>query len=598
MTNDLSPRVPSHRLGGPRRRRPLRAGLIVIVVLAGLLTAGFTYLAKRGCSGRDTAVVAVSPDIAPLFNQLDASWSKTNPSVGGHCVAVTVVSRDSALMATQLAGPWDAADNGPPPNVWVPSSTVWAQYASTSAVVAKMVPKRQPSVASSPSVLAMPKDMAAALGWPNKVTFDWSDIATASADPNYWQTHGQSYGRFVFSMTDPKTSTAGLLALMSTADANNDGTVSASERADVVALKESMHRYVGDTSDVTTQLAKADRTSTAAVLAYGAAFPALERDVVAYDATKPREPLVAMYPSSGSYDANYPYLSLANPPWGTDAALAAATAFESYVLGPNGRSLFLANGYRVAGHGGPQLTNANGALAKVPSPLRTAPAPDSVADTLNTWTAITRQTNLLLVLDISGSMAEVVSGKQTRMDLAKAAAVAAVRQFDPKSSVGLWVFSTALNGTQDYKSLVSVGTLSDSMPDGQTRRQDMIDAIENITPGGDTGLYDTIAAAQAEMTAHYQQFATNLVVLLTDGKNDDTTGGLSLADLERKLNAARSSAKNVPVVTIGFGADADFATLAQISHASGTISLSSQDGVDIDKVLLAGIFGAPTTPGP
>jgi Ca-activated chloride channel family protein len=126
----------------------------------------------------------------------------------------------------------------------------------------------------------------------------------------------------------------------------------------------------------------------------------------------------------------------------------------------------------------------------------------------------------------------------------------------------------------------------------------MIDAIENITPGGDTGLYDTIAAAQAEMTAHYQQFATNLVVLLTDGKNDDTTGGLSLADLERKLDTARSSAKNVPVVTIGFGADADFATLAQISHASGTISLSSQDGVDIDKVLLAGIFGAPTTPGP
>jgi Ca-activated chloride channel family protein len=353
---------------------------------------------------------------------------------------------------------------------------------------------------------------------------------------------------------------------------------------------------VNDTSDITADLTKADHTSVSAALAYGAAFPALERDVVAYDATKPREPLVAVYPTSGSLDADYPYLTLANTSWGTKGASAAAGAFLSYATGSAGRSLFLANGYRDANDaGGSRLVAASGVQPSLPGPSRKAPNPDSVANALNTWTAITRQTNLLLVLDVSGSMADVVSGKKTRMDLAKTAAIAAVRQFDAKSSVGVWVFSTALDGTKDYKPLVPVGTLSDAMPDGKTRRQDMIDGIGKITPGGDTGLYDTIAAAQAEVTAHYQQFATNLVVLLTDGKNDDSTGGLSRAELERKLAAARASDRNVPIVTIGFGADADFATLAQISHASGTISLSSQDGVDIDKVLLAGIFGAPTT---
>jgi Ca-activated chloride channel family protein len=200
----------------------------------------------------------------------------------------------------------------------------------------------------------------------------------------------------------------------------------------------------------------------------------------------------------------------------------------------------------------------------------------------------------LLVLDISGSMKDIVTGTKTRMDLAKAAAVAAVQEFDDTSSVGLWVFSSGLDGSRDYKSLVPLGTLSDSMSDGHARRQDMIDAIRAIVPTGDTGLYDTVAAAQAEVMAHHERFATNLVVLLTDGKNDDPTGGLDLAELRKRLASARSGPNNVPVVTIGFGADADFATLATISHDSGTVTLSSKDGVDIDKVLLAGIFGAPS----
>jgi Ca-activated chloride channel family protein len=200
----------------------------------------------------------------------------------------------------------------------------------------------------------------------------------------------------------------------------------------------------------------------------------------------------------------------------------------------------------------------------------------------------------LLVLDISGSMKDVVTGRTTRMDLARAAAVAAVQEFDDTSSVGLWVFSSGLDGSRDYKALVPLGTLSDSMSGGHTRRQDMIDAIRKIVPTGDTGLYDTVAAAQREVMAHYQRFATNLVVLLTDGRNDDPTGGLDLSQLRKRLAAAHAGRTNVPVVTIGLGADADFATLATISRDSGVVTLSPQNGVDIDKVLLAGIFGAPS----
>jgi Ca-activated chloride channel homolog len=598
MANDPSGQVRSHRNGPPRRRRPWRAIGTVTVLVAALLTAGVTYYTTRGCSGRDTAVVAASPDIAPLLDQLNTAWTKTAPSVHGRCVSVTIEARDSALMAIQLAGPWDPLDNGPPPDAWVPSSSVWARDAATSATAARMLPDRQPSIARSPSVIAMPKTMAIALGWPGKVSFDWPDIAKAAADPGFWTKHGQKYGRFTFSMTDPKTSTAGLLSLMSVADPNNDGAVTSTELDGVLSLKPAMHRYLADTSDVLATVAKADQTSVAAVLATGAAFPALERDVIEYDKNRPHEPLVALYPTSGSLAADYPFLILTNPPWGTMTGPIAAGSFLTYVRGPAGRALFLANGYRDdIGTGGADLTAAYGATPGVANPPRTAPSPDSVAQTLTTWTAVTRRTNLLLVLDVSGSMNDIVSGRTTRMDLAKAAAIAAVRRFDSDSSVGLWVFSTGLDGKRDYKSLVPLGTLSDTMSDGGSRRDDMINAISTITATGDTGLYDTIAAAQREVIEHYQRFATNLVVLMTDGRNDDTTGGIGLAQLRQKLTSAKASRTNVPVVTIGFGADADYATLASISHTSGTISLSSAQGVDIDKVLLAGIFATPTSGG-
>lgn len=597
MATGLPARVRSHRAGGAKRRgHPVRVFAIVAVLVAALLTAGFSYYKRHSCTGKDTATIAASPDITSILEQLATDWQAGHPSVDGTCVAVNVEARDSALMATELASPWDPQDNGPAPDVWVPESSVWVREASVSSDIARMIPDRQPSLARTPAVIAMPRDMATALGWPAKVRFDWPDLARASQDSGYWPQHGQAWGPFTFAMTDPKTSTAGLLALMAIADGNNDGNVDSEEQAGVLALKETMGtRYLNDTSDIISKVEAADATGRTAVINYLSAFPALERDVIAYNHTGPKEPLVAIYPTSGSYDADYPYLILQNPPWKNAGGPVAAAAFLSYARGAHARDVFLADGYRDANRiGGAEVTvNANGAEPRVSFLPRAVLAPDSVAQTLTTWTAVTRPTNMLLVLDVSGSMNEKVSGRKTRLDLAKAAAIAAVNRFDDQSSVGLWIFSTAQNGTRDYKELVPLGKLSDSMNDGHSRQHDMVDAIGALQATGDTGLYDTIAAAQADVVAHFQPYATNLVVLMTDGRNDDTTGGLTLDQLKAKLKAAKNSQKNVPVVTVGIGSDADFATLADISHTSGTISLGAQEDFDIDQVLLAAIFGTP-----
>ncbi|HET8680250.1 MAG TPA: VWA domain-containing protein, partial [Micromonosporaceae bacterium] len=218
---------------------------------------------------------------------------------------------------------------------------------------------------------------------------------------------------------------------------------------------------------------------------------------------------------------------------------------------------------------------------------------DSVSRTLTTWTALTQPTNLLLVLDVSGSMKELVPGSgQTRLALAKKAARDAIGLFPEDAHVGLWAFSTRQNGTRDYRTVVPVGALGDPVGGQQTRKQALLAGVDSLQPAGDTGLYDTIAAAQRALLDSYRKNAANLVVLLTDGKNDDTTGGLAIAALRDQLaKNSKDPARRVPVVLIGFGNDVDFATLQEISRITGATARSSREVFDINQVLISAIFG-------
>lgn len=572
---------------------PWIAIVMVAVLVLGGMTAGWVYLIHRACSGHVTATVAASPSIAPILGHINEQWAATHPAVAGTCVFANIEAKDSALMATALGNDWDPQANGPAPDVWVPESSVWIRQASVNLNAERMMPDRQPSLARTPTVVAMPKDMATALGWPDSFPFDWPDLAKDAAVPAFWSTHGKPWGRFQFAMTDPTTSTAGLLSLMAIADGNNDGQVDPSEQRGVLDVKQTMHSYLGDSGDVLSGLSKADGASTNAAMGYISAFPALEQNVIDYNRTDPKEPLVALYPSSGSYDADHPYLIL-NAPWSTGAGKNAAAAFLHFARAAQARAQFLAAGFRDPNRkGGTDLTQANGVTpTDLPLP-RAVLVPDSVEETLTTWTAVTRETNLLLVLDVSGSMNGIVAGVgKSRLTLAKAAAVTAVQKFDGQASVGLWVFSTGLVGNRDYRKVVPLGALGDTMPDGLTRQQDMIAAINGLSAGGNTGLYDTIAAAQADVVAHFKPGAANLVVLMTDGQNQDDTGGLDLQQLKLKLEKVQAGGENVPVVTIGYGKDADYTTLQDISRTSGTTSLSSKTSFDINQVLLAALFGA------
>ena len=91
--------------------------------------------------------------------------------------------------------------------------------------------------------------------------------------------------------------------------------------------------------------------------------------------------------------------------------------------------------------------------------------------------------------------------------------------FDDSWSIGLWTFSTELDGSRDYRQLVPIGPLS-----GQ--RAELERALAAITPkpSGDTGLYDTMLAAYQAVQEDWEPGRVNSVVLFTDGKNEDANG--------------------------------------------------------------------------
>ena len=570
MPNGRSPGVRSHRRRGPRRR--VWPWLLVPILVAGVGTGGYygvQWVAANTCSGDVVATVVAPERTAALLRTLAAQWKDTKPQVKGVCADVQIRDQEAPVTATALTQKWDPAASGPAPDVWVPPSSAWARFsAATSDTADRMLPDRLPSLARTPVVIAMPKQLAESYGWP-KTTLDWKDLLDKLAvDSN-----------IKIGMSDPATSTAGLLALSAMIDTDDNADIDNAEFNRVFLLEQKIAVYKQTTEDLLAEyVAGQGKTLTA--------FPALEQDVYKHNQANPNLPLVALYPKNATTEADYPFLKLEAAPWTNPDRQLAAGSFLNFVKSDVGRTAVLAEGFRDSNRApGPGLTESHGMVPKLAALPRAVLLADAISKTVTYWNALTRPNNILLVLDVSGSMGKVVPGVGTRLDLTKTAATQAVQLLDKQSQMGLWIFSDPrLQGSNAYKELVKPGKLSDN-----DRQKKLTDEIAKLAPGGNTGMYDTIWAAFQSVQANYVPDNQNMVVLLTDGADDDQLRGLKLNELNDKLRAADKS-KPVRVVTIALGRDTDSDALTSISAATGVRSYSSPRQIDISKILIAAIF--------
>ena len=594
-----------------RSKAPLvAAALVGVVAIAGIkvLTSGGSdtpgEAPAAGASPRPgcvTVTVAASSEKAALLSGLAARYNATRPEVGGTCFGAVVESVASGTGEASLARGWDETVDGPAPDVWTPAASTWVGLLRKDLAKGDrpdILPAEAPSITSTPLVLAMPKPMAQALGWPRK-SLGWSDVLNLANNPAGWGAVGHpEWGRFSLGKTNPNISTSGLAATvgafvaatgrssdLSTADLSNPKV-----RSFVADVERAVVHYGDTTLTYLSNLQRAD--DAGAGLGYVSAVAVEEKSVLDYNAgnptgdpktlgdhPKPRVPLVAIYPKEGTLYSDSPYVVL-NAPWVSKAKKAGAADFLRFLRSDAAQSTFTDAGFRTFDHKPGKPILASDAVS--PNGVKVTldpPSPDVLDGVRSTWEEVRKRARVLLLLDVSGSMGEDVgSAGATKLDLAKRAALAALDEFAPTDEVGVWAFTTDLPGGKVYTQLAPVAPLG-------SQRAKVTSAVSSLTPLSGTPLYAATRAAVEHMATGFDPDKINAVVLLTDGKNE-YPADTNLTGLVRDLGAGQGE-NTLRVFSIAYGEGADLATLKKISEASDAAAYDATDAESIDKVFTA-----------
>jgi hypothetical protein len=301
--------------------------------------------------------------------------------------------------------------------------------------------------------------------------------------------------------------------------------------------------------------------------------------VLSYNKGQPPVRLAALYVQPAPNPLDYPFVTLA-----TGDRAAAAAAFGKSLTGAAFRDRLASAGLR-----GPDGTPGRGFQipAGAPKTLGKGVAVDgaTVERALQTWLAIALPARMLAVIDVSGSMLEKVPTAQnhTRMEVTAEAARKGLGLFDDSWALGLWIFSTQLDGDKDYKELQPIGPLS-------AQRTQILQAIAQVTPkrNGDTGLYDTILAGYKTIQEGYDPGAINTLLVMTDGQNDDKNG-LTLDQLVTELKKIYDPKRPVNVILLGIGTDVGQPEMERITNTVGGGTFIARDPAKIGEIFLKAV---------
>ena len=184
------------------------------------------------------------------------------------------------------------------------------------------------------------------------------------------------------------------------------------------------------------------------------------------------------------------------------------SAFASYITSPEAQQAILAKGYRPAdlnikidGANSPINAN-NGADPAKPQTSLQVPAAAVLDVVREGWLANKRRTNVMLVVDTSGSM------EGEKIDNVKEALTTFLDQIkSDEERVGLIEFYS------DVTERVKISELKNN-------RSDLVRAVTTLDAGGNTALLDGVAAAYERLQQLNDPSRINAIVVMTDGKEN------------------------------------------------------------------------------
>ena len=417
-----------------------------------------------------TVEVASSPEKVELLTKLAGEFNDSSAAKSGGCVTVHVHAKSSGVGATALVNGWrDTEVEGPQPVIWTPSSSLWGGVVNQRRAgngEPAIVPATGQSFMNTPLVIAMPKPMAAGA---------WAGPTRRSATPtssSWRRTRTAGRARAIpsgaRSGSARPTSTSRPAALAATTAQYyaatgkvRDLTLEDLDRPDVQAFSRSVESTVVHYGDTTlTFLNNWFRNDAARHVAH-LRVGGRRRGEVGHRLQPrqprrhhpgrvrvprpPKVPLVAIYPKEGTLFSDNPFFVL-DAPWVTPHSATARGRFADFVR--RARQPAPGAAHRVparqpGGRGRRHRSRAdNGLDPNQPQTTLGVPPAPVLVKVIDQWAQLRKGARVLLVIDVSGSMGDDAGNDDTKLELAKQAAIDALDQFKDDDLVGLRVFTT------------------------------------------------------------------------------------------------------------------------------------------------------------
>lgn len=477
----------------------------------------------------------------------------------GSRVRVTVQTLEAGDAAVQLA------DGSIQPAMWIPDDQVWANVAAQQGN--GNFQSNCASVAESPLVIGMWRDVAGLLGWPGR-SLGWLDVGSLAADTSSWEYYsGGQYGDALrLGHTHPGLSASGastLLALVHSAESTTQAITPADiaqpiVQASVGAFEGGVSWFSKDTETLGSTMYERGSSFLGAGVMY-------ENTVLA----EGRGEIVPIYPYEGTFMATHP--ACVNSAASAEEQ-AAAVAFRDWLLGSEGQQLAVTYGLRPVNDVADLsiFEQFTGVDLNQPALTFAAPSVEAIFAAQELWQTARKPIHLALVLDTSGSM------RGSKINGMLEAATQFVSQM----------------GDSDYLTIINFY----HQPDIEAQRvrvgdsrAELVSLIARMEAGGDTSLYDAIGVAGEILATTNSAETANAMVVLTDGQ--DTSSN------RYSFNQAlfdTAQANSTTVFTIAYGRDADDSVLEQIAQeANGQFFLGTEANiVDIYDEMSAAFGGS------